>query len=156
MSEAEPLHEGDPKHPNHDAYLRALGAAVFSAAGVAGILVDISRIHFRDDFFEVASDPLGALVNRLRGHANRGSSLPDLKRFLDDCDRVREVRNDLIHGLPVAYGLHRRTKSDRARVVNFYSVNDLVEAQNQFDAVRGTGNRILYFDGGVAVRAYGS
>lgn len=149
-----PEHHGDSRHPKHGDFLRALGVAVYSAAGVAQITVDILRVHHNVAFFELVDQTLGALVITLRQHAERGSPVPDLGGYADDVDRVRVRRNDLIHALPVLHGLHRRTGKDIGRVVNFHSVEDLQAVTADFDAVRGRGNHLLYFDGGAAVRAW--
>jgi hypothetical protein len=150
----EPEYQGDPRHPQHSDYLRQLGVAVFAAAGVTGIVVDILRIHHNGSYFALVDQTLGSLVNILRQHANLGSPVPDLRGYAAEVDRVRVIRNDLIHALPVLHGLHRRTAKDLGRVVNFYSVAALQAITADFDAVRGRGNRLLYYDGGEALRAW--
>jgi len=147
-------HHGDPRHPKHGDFLRELGTAVFAAAGVAGIVVDILRIHHNIGFFELVDKDLGGLVSMLKQRAETGSPVPDLLGYVDDVDRVRVRRNDLIHALPVLHGLHRRTGKDTARVVNFFSVKDLQTVTAEFNDVQRRGNQLLYFDGGAAVEAY--
>lgn len=150
----DPEHHGDPRHPKHGDFLRELGVAVFAAAGVAGIIIDILRIHHNIDFFRLVDKDLGGLVSALRQHAEKGSPVPDLRGYVDDVDRVRVKRNDLVHALPVLHGLHRRTGRDTGRVVNFFSVEDLQATTAEFNAVRRRGSHLLYFDGGAAVKAW--
>jgi len=152
MTELE--HHGDPRHPKHGDFLRELGTAVYAAAGVAGIVIDILRVHHSIDFFKLVDKDLGGLVSTLKLHAETGSPVPELLGYVDDVDRVRAKRNDLIHALPVLHGLHRRTGKDAGRVVNFYSVEDLQAVTAEFNAVRARGNQLLYFDGGTAVKAW--
>ena len=147
-------HHGDHRHPRHSDFLREIGVAVFSAAGVAGIVVDILRIHHNVAFFDLVDKDLGGLVAALRRHAETDNSVPGLLAYAEEVDRVRVKRNDLIHALPVLHGLHRRTAKDRVRVVNFYSIEALQAVTAEFDAVRGRGNHLLYYDGGAAVRAW--
>jgi|SRR5437870_4227765 len=150
----EPHHHGDPRHPKHGDFLRELGAAVFASSGVAGIVIDILRVHHNVDFFKLVDKDLGGLVSTLKQHAETGSPVPSLLGYVDEVDRVRVKRNDLIHALPVLHGLHRRTGKDTRRVVNFYSVEDLQAVTAGFNAVRARGNQLLYFDGGTAVRKW--
>jgi hypothetical protein len=77
-----------------------------------------------------------------------------LTDFIAQLNAMLPMRNDVIHALPVAYGLHRRTKKDTARVVNFYSIADLAAATKEFERVSRIGNQLLYFDGGKAVEAW--
>ncbi len=148
-----PEYEGDPRHPDHHTYLAELGAAVYSAAGVAGIAIDILRVHLREDFFDLVDDTLGVLITKLYGHHQAGRTIPGLADFIAELRRVRGLRNDLIHGVVVLHGLHRRTRRDLARVVNFYTIADLRTARSEFERVRTLGNRLLYFDDGAAVRS---
>src|SRR5438876_818083 len=142
----EPGYEGDPRHPDHGMYLTELGAAVYSAAGVAGIAVDILRVHLGEDFFDLVDDTLGSLITKLDGHHQAGRSIPGLADFIAELRRVRDTRNDLIHGLVVLHGLHRRTRRDLSRVVNFYTIGQLRAARVEFERVRSLGNQLLYFD----------
>jgi hypothetical protein len=148
-----PEYEGDPRHPDHGKFLAELGAAVYAAAGVAGIAVDILRTHFGEDFFDLVDDPLGGLISRLDAHDKGGSAIPGLGSFVRELRLVRDVRNDLIHALVVLHGLHRRTRRDRARVVNFFTTAELDAARLEFERVRRQGSELLYFDDGKAVRA---
>jgi hypothetical protein len=141
-------------NPKHGDFLRELGAAVFAASGVAGIVIDILRIHHNVGFFELVDKDLGGLVNLLKQHAEKGSQVPHLLGYAEEVDRVRVRRNDLIHALPVLHGLHRRTGKDTARVVNFSSVEDLQAVTAELKAVWAQGNQLLYFDGGTAVKAW--
>jgi hypothetical protein len=145
---------GDPRHPDHNAYLHELGATTYAAAGLAGISFDLLRIHDNVPSADLYDDPLGTLMNRLRGALKRGSALPELAAFIDELNQARVVRNDLIHALPVLHGLHRRTGKDLGRVVDFFTVESLREARERFENVRRKGNGILYFDGGAAIRAW--
>jgi len=149
-----PEHHGDPRHPRHSDFLRELGVAVFAAAGVAGIIVDILRIHHNVAFFDLVDKDLGGLVATLRRYAETGSSVPGLLSYAAEVDRVRVKRNDMIHALPVLHGLHRRTARDRGRVVNFYSIESLQAVAAEFGAARARGSSLLYYDGGAAVRAW--
>lgn len=147
-------YEGDPRHPDHAAYLTELGAAVYSAAGVAGIPIDILRIHLGEDFFDLTDDTLGALIAKLDGHHQVGHTISGLGDFIANLRSARVLRNDLIHALPVLYGLHRRTRADRSRVVNFYTTAALRLGRSEFERVRCLGSQLLYFDGGAAVGAW--
>jgi len=42
-------------------------------------------------------------------------------------DEARDDRNDLLHALPVAYGLHRRKTNELGYVRDLYDVEDLVD-----------------------------
>lgn len=156
MSQDRTPYAGDPQHPDHPKYLTELGAAVYAAAGVAGIASDILRVHLGEDTMDLVDDPLGVLITKLDQHDKPGSTIPGLTDFIVQLRGMLPMRNDVIHALPVAYGLHRRTKKDAYRVVNFYSIADLEAARKEFDRVRGIGNELLYFDGGKAVKKWTS
>ena len=64
------------------------------------------------------------------------------------------LRNDLLHALPVLHGLHRRTRANRGRVVNFYTTAQVRLVRLEFERVRTLGRHLLYFDGGAAVTAW--
>lgn len=144
-------HAGDVRHPDHDLWLRALGEAVYSASRVAGIVVDVPRVHMREEFFDLTDEPLGRLLERIDAFAGIGVGVPGMLPWLDRLRDVLVTRNDLIHALPVLHGLHRRTKKDPGRVVNFFDVEDLTAARSAFDDVWAEGVRLLYRDGGLRV-----
>lgn len=154
MSATGAAYAGDPQHPDHPKYLTELGAAVYSAAGVAGVASDILRVHLGEDMMDLVDDPLGVLIVKLDQHDKSGVTIPGLTDFVSQLRGMLPMRNDVIHALPVAYGLHRRTKKDAYRVVNFYSIADLEAARKEFERVRAVGNQLLYFDGGTAVKAF--
>jgi hypothetical protein len=154
VSDSGTPYAGDPQHPDHPKYLTELGAAVYAAAGVAGIASDILRVHLGEDTMDLVDDPLGVLIKKLEQHDKSGSTIPGLTDFIVQLNAMLPMRNDVIHALPVAYGLHRRTKKDAYRVVNFYSIADLEAARKEFERVSRIGNGLLYFDGGKAVEAW--
>jgi hypothetical protein len=154
VSQTNTGYAGDPQHPDHTIYLTELGAAVYAAAGVAGIASDILRVHLGEDTMDLVDDPLGVLIKKLEQHDKSGTTIPGLTDFIVQLNAILPMRNDVIHALPVAYGLHRRTKKDTARVVNFYSIADLEAARAGFERVNRIGNQLLYFDGGKAVEAW--
>lgn len=158
MSEADasaPQYPGDPRHQAHAEYLSALGAATYSAAGLAGAAFELLRVHHRVSSAEMYDDPLGRLVSRLNRALDLGSPLPELDAFISELNAAKDLRNDLIHAMPVRDGLYRRTGRDLSRVVEFYTIESLCNARAQFDAVKLKGNQLLYFDGGRAVEAWG-
>jgi len=69
-------------------------------------------------------------------------------------DEARDDRNDLLHALPVAYGLHRRKTNELGYVRDFYDVEDLVAVTSSMEAAARVGNGLLYHDGGAAVRGW--
>jgi hypothetical protein len=150
----EPIHAGDPQHPDHAAWLCALGAATYEATRLSGIAIDLLRIHYGASFFDLVDLTLGQLIERLDAEAKGSRPIPGLAAFVAELRAARTERNDLMHALPVLHGLHRRTKADLARVVNFYSIDDLKRVRKHFYSVTVHGNQLLYFDRGAAVRAY--
>lgn len=144
-------HAGDPVHPDHEAYLLELGRATYAAAQLAGIAFDVLRIHGGFDSAALYSDPLGTLESRLR---DSRPELEGIDEFLDLLGEARIMRNDLIHALPVKYGLHRRVTKDLGYVRNFFSVESLREARQFFERARRRGNEVLYSDGGDAIKRW--
>ena len=67
---------------------------------------------------------------------------------------ARVVRNDLIHALPDKHGLHRRTSKDLSYVRNFYTAASLRKARVLFEQALRNGNKVLYSDGGAAVKRW--
>jgi len=104
--------------------------------------------------FDLVDLSLGQLIGRLDAEAKGRRPIPGLAAFVAELAAARTERNDLMHALPVLHGLHRRTKADLERVVNFYSIDDLNRVRRHFYSVAVRGNQLLYFDGGAAVRAY--
>lgn len=98
------------------------------------------------------SDPLGTLIRRLRPMAEQGDV--EFNAFLVELDEAREDRNDLLHALPVRDGLHRRVSRDLRHVRNFYDAQDLAVVTSSLAGAADTGNRLLYRDGGEAVRRW--
>jgi hypothetical protein len=99
------------------------------------------------------SDPLGALVRRLRSIADL-EQVPGLAGFVEQVDVAREDRNDLLHALPVLHGLHRRKANDPGYVRNFYDIEALSAVTTSLTAAGRTGSALLYHDGGEAVRRW--
>ncbi|MGL5862988.1 MAG: hypothetical protein ACRCY9_17215 [Phycicoccus sp.] len=153
MTDHEAAHPGDPRHPEHEAWLLELGRATFAAARVAGICFDLARIlggHPSEDMY---TDQLGHLISRLKKMAARADQVPGLAEFIDDLEPARIDRNDLLHALPVAHGLYRRT-DDLSYVRNFDEIEDLAQVTATLQAVAATGNRLLYQDDGAAIRRW--
>lgn len=153
MSNPDPRHAGDPRHADHEKWLFELGRATYAAARVAGICFDLARIFGDVESAAMYSEPLGTLINRLRPVATRGD-VPGLADFISHLEEARDDRNDLLHALPVAYGLHRRKTQELGYVRNFYDVEDLVAVTSSMEAAARVGNRLLYHDGGAAVRRW--
>lgn len=147
----EPTHPGDPRHPDHDQWLFALGRATYASQRLAGIAVDVLRVHCNVDFWDLVPDTLGKLIKRLDRHAQSGATIPGLVAWLSELADALEVRNDLMHALPVANGLHRRVAGNRGRVVNYFDMKDLDNAAAVLIAAHRTGSKLLYHDGGSAV-----
>jgi hypothetical protein len=156
MLDTHPIdHAGDPRHPEHGKFLAELGRATYAAARVTGIAFDILRIFGEATSAEMYSDPLGKLVGRLATlESNDRVELPDLAQFIVVMRAAKATRNDLIHALPVKDGLHRRETSDLRKVRNFFDVDDVAAAAHELEAAWHEGSRILYHDGGAAVRAW--
>lgn len=144
-----PLHAGDPAHPHHGEFIAALGRASWEAAYLAGGMLDVLRIHLGLDYWDLTQDTHGRLRARLEQRAN---DLPGLADAIPELVEAVTLRNALAHATPVLHGLQYRTK-DR-EVVNFFDVDDLERAVTQFQAAARTVNRLLYHDGGKAVRQY--
>ncbi len=150
----EPLYAGDPTHPEHEQWLQALGQATLGAARLSGIAFDVLRVlggHPSEDLY---SDPLGTLEGRLRALAKRRPDLPEVVDFLAELGPARELRNDLLHALPVRHGLHRRETNDPSYVRDFFTVESLLDATRVLNDAAGRGSVALYRDGGSAVQAW--
>lgn len=144
---------GNSQHPDHDRWLLELGRATYAASRVAGICFDLARVFGNVDSAAVYSDALGALINRLKPLGKQGS-VPGLVAFITQLEAAREDRNDLLHVLPVANGLHRRKSQEPHYVRNFYSVQDLEKVTRSLSEASRRGNQLLYHDGGAAVQAW--
>lgn len=145
---------GDPRHPDHDAFLAELGGATYASLCVAGISFDILRVFDHVPSPQMYNDPLGALLKRLRGLSARQPGLLGLGEFIETLEAALETRNDLLHALPVQNGLHRRTSKDLSRVRNFFTVEDLRAATLELQRAHRAGSTLLYHDGGTAVQAW--
>lgn len=152
MSER-PQHAGDPGHPHHQEFILELGRATYAAAKVAGICFDLARVLGGVASADMYSDPLGALINRLRPLATSGV-VDGLADFIGQLETARDSRNDLIHALPVRYGLHRRKTPDPSYVRNFFDIEDLAAVTTALESASRRGSELLYADGGAAVRAW--
>lgn len=146
-------HAGDPRHPDHEKWLLELGRATYAASRVAGICFDLARVFGNVDSAAMYNDPLGVLINRLKPLGNKGS-VPGLASFVGQLEAAREDRNDLLHALPVAHGLHRRKSKEPHYVRNFFNVEDLKQVTQSLSEATRRGNELLYQDGGAAVQAW--
>ena len=153
MNDQVTRYAGNPRHPDHEAWLLELGRATYSASRVAGICFDLARILGGVESADMYSDPLGTLINRLQPIGRRGD-VDGLAEFIEQLGAAREDRNDLLHALPVADGLHRRKTSEPAYVRNFFDVEDLAAVISSLTATARVGNGLLYQDGGAAVRRW--
>lgn len=144
-------HAGDQNHPEHVAWITELGRATFEAARVAGTCFDLARVLGGVDSTEMYSDPLGRLISRL-GPLQTRATLPGMSAYLNQLEGARKDRNDLLHALPVADGLHRRKSDDPYYVRNFFDVEDLAVVTHSLAAAAAEGNRLLYLDGGQAIQ----
>ncbi|MCX6399847.1 MAG: hypothetical protein NTX33_07965 [Propionibacteriales bacterium] len=153
MTDTSPEHPGDPRHPEHEAWLLELGRATYAAARVAGICFDLARVVGEVESTDMYSDPLGTLLGRLRSIAGL-DLLSGLPEFVEQVDAAREDRNDLLHALPVLHGLHRRKTKDPAYVRNFFDLEQLSAVTEQLSDAARQGNQLLYQDGGEAVRRW--
>src|SRR5690348_12527333 len=82
VTQASAPYAGDPAHPDHPKYLTELGAAVYAAAGVAGVASDVLRVHLGEDTMDLVDDPLGVLIKKLEQHDKSGSTIPGLTDFI--------------------------------------------------------------------------
>lgn len=150
MDEAE--HAGDPRHPDHDAYLTALGRAMFAAASVASAAFDLLRVLGDSESSDLYDDVLARLISKMRERLD--ATDPDIAAFVELLDSVRTDRNDLIHALPVLHGLYRRRRDDAHYVRTFYDVAELDAVTERLTSAAREGNRILYRNDGAAVKAW--
>ncbi|WP_134772186.1 hypothetical protein [Ornithinimicrobium flavum] len=148
-----PKHPGNSQHPEHEQWLLELGRATYAASRVAGICFDLARVFGNVDSAAMYSDPLGALINRLQPLGKRGS-VPGLDPFIAQLESARDDRNDLLHALPVADGLHRRKSKEPYYVRNFFDVAELQQVTRSLSEAAHRGNELLYHDGGAAVQAW--
>lgn len=146
-----PEHAGDVHHPEHGEYLLELGRVTYAAARLSGIAFDVLRVHAGHDSVDMYNDPLGKLQKKL---TEASPEIDGHAEFLNLLEAARQVRNDLIHALPVKHGLHRRDSRDPYRVVDFYSVSSLREARSTLERAWRLGSAVLYADGGVAVQRW--
>ena len=146
-------HAGDPRHADHERWLLELGRATYAAARIAGICFDLARVLGDVESSAMYSDPLGVVIRRLRPVTAQGT-VPGLEDFIRCVEAARDDRNDLLHALPVRHGLHRRRTRDPMYVREFYDVEHLAAVATSLDAAARAGNRLLYHDGGVAVRRW--
>lgn len=142
---------GDPSHPDHDVYLLELGRATYAAAGLAGIAFDVLRIHGGLASNDLYDDALGRLERRLK---ESPPPVDELDEFLSLLEAARLTRNDLIHALPVQHGLYRRTTKNLRYVRKFYTIESLREARTLMERARSKGNKVLYSDGGAAIKLW--
>ena len=152
--EHEVVYPGDTRHPEHEEYLRELGRATYWAALLAGVAFDLLRVFGRVRSAAMYDDPLGALEKKLQSLSVSRKDLPGLDEFLNELKLARGARNDLIHALPVQHGLHRRRAKDLHYVRNFFTIEDLASVAKEFSDVTRRGNRLLYHDGGAAIRSW--
>lgn len=143
------LHAGDPDHPDHGEFIAALGRASWEAAYLAGEMVDVLRVHLGLDYWDLTQDTHGRLRAKLE---QRADELPGPADAITELIEAVALRNALAHATPVQHGLHHRTK-DRG-VVDFFDVADLDRAAAKFQDASKTVGRLLYHDGGAAVRRY--
>lgn len=114
--------------------------------------MDILRVHAGEDWLALNEPSLGGLIRRLRQAGLELEGLPDL---LNLADRARDVRNDVMHALPTAYGLHRRKAQDVHYLQNFYDVKSLEAAAAVLSEAERAANRVLYSKGRGVIDAYG-
>jgi len=145
---------GTPGDPDHERFLLELGRSIYAASRVAGVCFDMLRVHGGVDSSEMYSDMLGTLENRLRILLKGRPELPNLEFFIAELSEARELRNDLIHALPVHLGLHRRTTKDAFYIRDFNTVESLEETTAVFDSVFRIGSELLYHDDGKAIREW--
>ena len=153
MNDARARYAGDPQDADHEAWLLELGRATYAAARLAGVCFDLARVLGGVESGDMYSDPLGTLINRLRPIGQHGD-VPGLADFLNQLSDARDDRNDLLHALPVAHGLHRRKTKNLGYVRNFYDVEALSAVASSLEAAARVGNGLLYQDGGAAVRRW--
>ena len=143
---------GDPRHPDHDAFLLELGHATLAASMLAGIAFDILRVHKNALSADLYNDPLGRLEKKMREFPPDG--LPGLEEFMTQLTSARTSRNDLLHALPVQHGLHRRRKEDLGFVRNFFNVEDLRAVREELLSAHRKGSAVLYSDEGAAIKKW--
>ncbi len=144
----ETLQAGDPSSPEHEAWLLELGRATYAASRLAGVTVDILRVHGGDDAKDLYDLTHGRLLGRLEA---KNLSLPGIMAFLDHAKAAVAARNDLLHALPVAYGLHRRRASDLSYVADFYDVESVRRITERLLQAAREGNKVLYSLGQAAI-----
>jgi hypothetical protein len=147
-----PQYAGDPRHPDHDAFLLELGRATYAATRLTGIAFDILRVHGGAESADLYKDPLGALETKLGKIP--ADALPGLGDFLVQLAAAKVSRNDLLHALPVAHGLHRRRSNDLEYVRDFFTVEALRDVREEMLDAHRTGSEVLNSDGGKAVREW--
>lgn len=153
---AEPQHAieqaGDPRHPDHQAFICALGEATYTAARVAGICFDILRVFDRQASASLYRDPMGELQRKVAAVAGgQATPPPGLVDFADRLSNAVTSRNDLTHALPVKDGLLRHRGSTR---LEFYTVESVQAVTATLDELWRLGSGILYHDGGASIDAW--
>lgn len=148
------LFAGDPRHPQHSEYLLELGRATFASIRLAGVCFDILRVLGDHPEQSLYRDDLGRLERKLAPLRERWPEVESLPSFMAALGPARELRNDLIHALPVKDGLARRTDGSPKRHITFYSTSDLAAATARFTRTARLGSDVLYHDHGSFVRAW--
>lgn len=148
MTSSTPEYAGAPRHPDHTEFLLELGRATYAASRLAGIADDVLRIHGGYATEDLYYDALGALEKKLQVAR---PPLDGIDEFLELLGPAREARNDLIHALPVANGLYRRT---HGRIRELFTVESLREIRTTIETASRKGGRVLYADGGEGVRRW--
>lgn len=131
---------------------------------MAGTCYDILRVWAVCEGSALDSCNLGGLQNALREYGKRTvaaeeplGSLPRWSEFMDSLDLSRNLRNDLMHALPVLNGLLRRgSKVIAADAWPFFTIESLVDIAASFELTSRLGNGLLYSDGGSRVEEWSS
>lgn len=143
---------GDPRHPEHDSWLRALGQVTYASARLTGGIINILRIHGGEDWLALNRPPLGPLINQLK---DAHLDLEGMDNLVQQAKAALRVRNDVMHALPVAHGLHRRKADDAYYVQEYYDVESLEAAVNVIDSASRLANKVLYSKGKAVIEQYG-
>jgi hypothetical protein len=142
-------HVGDPRHPDHESFVLEVGRAKLADAALGRILVDLLRVHCGVDYWPLTRLSHGPLREELEKHVGK---LPGLDSAVTVFADAITARNAFIHATPVLHGLEYRPK-DRSSV-DFFEVEDVEKVTARLIAAAGLGNKLLYHDGGRAVRDY--
>ena len=160
--EPEPEYPGDPRHPEHEKYLIALGRATYQTALLSGICYDILRVWAGQEGKLLERKDLGSLQRLLReaGQDATRTGLGSTSRFdefMTALNLARELRNDLLHALPTAHGLQRRGSkviAGEGNVWTFYTPQRVDTVTDAIALAHRLGNDVLYDDGGAQVEAW--